>query len=375
MEIENFLSKKNSIKIERRKTLNYLAFIKFLAMIKIIKWHIIKWDKRTIDYGSRMCEILFISSGFLVGYNYYKRNMPCDFENAFKYSYKHLRNFYPLEFILIIYYYFSRQKSKFNTSTKIERFFANILMIKSWSRYKDLAFSINAVSWFLSALIFIHFLVPILLCGIKKIKTSIILLMITVSIRVSIEEIDTNSIYKLYNACLHHDPIIRMFDFYIGMLLIPMYFSIKYHFDKFKNNECFKFVFTCIQILYPILIYYIMLIYNNKLHRCYFVLISSVFVFVVSFDYGYLSILFAKKIFVKIMSCQMEMYLIQTSIDEMFHNLFYKNKLFLYFHIEIQFMIKLIIIFTFGFLYRILLKEKFAKIFDSVLIKMKSILL
>ena len=375
MEIENFLSKNNSIKIERRKTLNYLAFIKFLAMIKIIKWHIIKWDKRTIDYGSRMCEILFISSGFLVGYNYYKRNMPCDFENAFKYSYKHLRNFYPLEFILIIYYYISRPKSKFNTSTKIERFFANILMIKSWSRYKDLAFSINAVSWFLSALIFIYFLVPILLCGIKKIKTSIILLMITVFIRVSIEEIDTNSIYKLYNACLHHDPIIRMFDFYIGMLLIPMYFSIKYHFDKFKNNECFKFVFTCIQILYPILIYYIMLIYNNKLHRCYFVLISSVFVFVVSFDYGYLSILFAKKIFVKIMSCQMEMYLIQTSIDEMFHNLFYKNKLFLYFHIEIQFMIKLIIIFTFGFLYRILLKEKFAKIFDSVLIKMKSILL
>lgn len=375
MEIENFLSKNNSIKIERRKTLNYLAFIKFLAMIKIIKWHIIKWDKRTIDYGSRMCEILFISSGFLVGYNYYKRNMPCDFENAFKYSYKHLRNFYPLEFVLIIYIYFSRSRSYLNTSTKIEIFIANILMIKSWSRYKELAFSINAVSWFLSVLIFIYFLVPILLQGIKKIKTSIILLLITVFIRVSIEEINTNSIYKLYNACLHHDPIIRMFDFYIGMLLIPMYFSLKYHFDKFKNNEFFRFVFTCIQILYPILIYYIMLNYNNKLYRCYFVLIFSVFVFVASFDYGYLSILFAKKIFIKIMSCQMEMYLIQTSIDRIFHNLLYKNKFFLYFHIEIQFMIKLIIIFTFSFLYRILLKEKFAKIFDSVLIKMKSILL
>ena len=84
-----------------------------------------------------------------------------------------------------------------------------------------------------------------------------------------------------------------------------------------------------------------MLNYNNKLYRCYFVLIFSVFVFVASFDYGYLSILFAKKIFIKIMSCQMEMYLIQTSIDRIFHNLLYKNKFFLYFHIEIQFMIKL----------------------------------
>ena len=83
MEVNNLLLKNNKIdteKSERRKVLNYLAFIKFFAMIKIIKWHVIIWEKKKIDYGARMCEILFISSGFLVGYNYYRKNMKCDYE-------------------------------------------------------------------------------------------------------------------------------------------------------------------------------------------------------------------------------------------------------------------------------------------------------
>ena len=86
MEIDKLLSNKNNLPNGKRKALNYIAFIKFLAMIKIIKWHIYKWDNKPIDYGARMCEILFISSGFLVGYNHYEKNMPCDYETSFKYT-------------------------------------------------------------------------------------------------------------------------------------------------------------------------------------------------------------------------------------------------------------------------------------------------
>ena len=150
MEIQNLLQKNNKINIERRKSLNYLAFIKFLAMIKIIKWHIYKFKKKSIDYGARMCEILFISSGLLVGYNHYKRNIPCDYETSFRYLYKHLRNFYPLELILIICDYISNYKIENNIITEIEIFLSNILMIKVWSRHRKIAFSINAISWFLS---------------------------------------------------------------------------------------------------------------------------------------------------------------------------------------------------------------------------------
>ena len=96
----------NKTFLERRKKLNFIAFIKFLAMLKIIKWHIYNWELKPIDYGARMCEILFISSGFLVGYNYYEKNMQSNYETSFKYSYKHLRNFYPLVVINTIYNFF-----------------------------------------------------------------------------------------------------------------------------------------------------------------------------------------------------------------------------------------------------------------------------
>ena len=102
-----------------------------------------------------MCEILFISSGFLVGYNHYKRNIPCDYETSFRYLYKHLRNFYPLELILIICDYISNYKIENNIITEIEIFLSNILMIKVWSRHRKIAFSINAISWFLSVLVLI----------------------------------------------------------------------------------------------------------------------------------------------------------------------------------------------------------------------------
>ena len=94
--LEKLIKNINTTHKKRRKPLNILAFIKFIAMIKIIKWHAFHWNKIPFDYGARMCELLFISSGFLIGYNYYQIYMPCTYEQSFKYAYKHFRNFYPL---------------------------------------------------------------------------------------------------------------------------------------------------------------------------------------------------------------------------------------------------------------------------------------
>ena len=122
-------------------------------MLLIIKWHVIDWKTTPIDYGARMCEILFISSGFLVGYNYYKREMLDTFTNAFKYTYKHLRTFYPLELINIIHGV-HMHKQKLN-KRDIEILILNILLMKSWSRYPYIVGCFSGYSWFLSAFFFV----------------------------------------------------------------------------------------------------------------------------------------------------------------------------------------------------------------------------
>ena len=97
MEIDKLINAQN-IK-NKIKNLYYISFIKFIAMITIIKWHISLWIEKPIDYGARMCELLFISSGFLVGYNYFKNPMDANYMQSFTYSYRHLKAFYPFYLI------------------------------------------------------------------------------------------------------------------------------------------------------------------------------------------------------------------------------------------------------------------------------------
>ena len=217
-------------------------------MIKIIKWHIYFWESITIDYGARMCEILFISSGFLVGYNHYKINMPCDYKTSFKYLYKHLRTFYPLEFFNTIYGFYINHGKKYSL-TEFEILISNFLMIKSWSRFSILASCFNGIAWFLSALLFCYFLVPILLQGIQNIKTSLILFFIVSFIRIATEEVIIYGALNLFDANFHRGPIIRLLEFYMGMLLIPMFFYIKNFLDKYKNKLWFKIIYFKIQLM------------------------------------------------------------------------------------------------------------------------------
>ena len=373
----NELLKKKIIKnaLERRKNLNYIAFIKFLAMIKIIKWHIYKWKLKPIDYGARMCEILFISSGFLVGYNYYKRQMPSNYETSFKYVYKHLRNFYPLVFINALYGFFIFSNLKKPNLTEIEILVSNFLMINSWSRYSRLASCFDGISWFLSALIFCYFLVPLLLNGITNRKRSLRLFILISLIRVISEEMIYKDIINIFDANFHRGPIIRLLDFYLGMLLIPNFFLVNNFLAKYQSYFWFKIFFTFVQIFFPIFIYYLMLIYNNLLHRCFFVLIFCIFILVLSFDYGYLSDLFSYIFIVKIMSCQMEIYLLQNTINDIFCKIINKEKFEKFFNEETQFYIKLTIIFIPAYLYKIFLKEKLAKYLDIILFKIRRLIL
>ena len=224
------LSHNDNKKNEKRKSLNYIAFIKFVSMIKIIKWHLYHWKKIQIHYGSRMCEYLFVSSGFLVGYNHYQKNMTCDYETSFKYAYKHIRTFYPLDCFNIIYGIYRRGTKQFSL-THLEILLSNFLMILCWSRHRKIAHYFTGISWFISDLCFCYLLVPLLLKGIKNIKNSLIIFILVSSLRIAIEELLLNGAINMFDVDFHRGPFIRLLEFYMGMLLIPSFFLFKNFFD------------------------------------------------------------------------------------------------------------------------------------------------
>lgn len=348
---------------KRRNYLYFISFMKFLAMIIIIRFHIIPRRKINIDYGARMCEFLFVCSGFLVGYNHYKNEMDSSFHQSFKYSYKSFRTFYPLELLNIIVIFIFIQKNKLKTVdlTRIELLMANIFMLKSWGP-TYVAFSFNGPSWFLGSLLFCYIMTPLLLCGIKNYNRAFILFILISLIRVGIEEFINHGAINIFLIQIHVGPIIRCMEFYLGMLIIPLFFIIKDYCDKMKNKNLLKIFDTIIQITLPLCFYLFMLKFNKSLLRCYYVLIFTFLTFILALDYGYLSNLFSMKFFKKLINYQLEMFLLQgltiTTIKIITNDYKWKNY-------NIKFLIILIIIYILSFIYKTLFKDSLTKILDK----------
>lgn len=365
MEIDKLIKVKNISK--KFKHLHYIAFIKFIAMITIIKWHICSWKEKPIDYGARMCELLFITSGFLVGYNYFRNPIEANYKNSFTYAYKHFKSFYPFYLINTLIDMHIHRRISIDLLTRIEILIINIFICQSWSRYKEFVPCFNGHTWFLSVLLFCYFLSPLLMIGIKNIKRSIILLLIISLIRIFGELLMINGAINLFDADFHYGPIIRLLEYYMGMLSVPLYFSITFYIEKYPNKMYIKICFSFLQIFLPILLYITMLKFNYILYRCYFTLIFSLFVILFGLDYGIFSNIFSYKIFQLIMNCQIEMYLLQLNINYYFNILISNNVPTNRIYIESIFVIKLIIIYIIALLYKNLLKTKLSYILDKII--------
>ena len=240
-----------------------------------------------------------------------------------------------------LYGFYLYKGNSFNL-TDIEVLISNLLLIKSWSRFSQLASCFNGISWFLSALIFCYSLVPFLL---NAIRTSLILFFFVSLLRISIEEFINKGALNMFDVHFHRGPIIRLLEFFLGLLMTPTYFSLKSKINKFEHCKWFKIIFTLIQIFLIVFSYYLMLNYNNIFYRCYFVIIFCVFIFVSGFDYGYLSDVISHRICQNIMSCQMEMYLFQNTINNIIDTIIKFLNLSVSLNEEIEFLFKLIIIF------------------------------
>jgi peptidoglycan/LPS O-acetylase OafA/YrhL len=242
-------------------------------------------------------------------------------------------------------------------------------MVRDYKRTTAFKSGFSSIPWFINDLIYFYFLSPFLLIGIKTIKNSLIIFVFFIIARLGIELLIRNGASNIMDFNFHHGSGIRLMEFYLGMLMIPLFFKIKCFFDKILNETYLRYFFTIIQFIFPIVIYNIMLKYN-KLGRCYFVLIFCICTFLISFDYGYLSNIFKKKICKEIMSCQMEMYLIHLQLNDIFSKilkyLWIKNA-------EIIFLVKLGFIFIIAYIYRKLFRDKLTKFMDKIVDLLKKI--
>lgn len=173
--------------------------------------------------GSMGVAFFFVLGGFSMTLGYKDKVLQHGFSYK-QYLLKRCIKFYPLHWlcllaalpITLLSFYWKH----------IPIFFINATLLQTWVPEESVYFSFNAVSWYLADTLFFAIVFPTLIKGILKVKVQtrniVSIVLFAVYLVVVLLTPAVNYHYVLY-IC----PLIRLFDFYIGVLLAIGYLGWK----------------------------------------------------------------------------------------------------------------------------------------------------
>lgn len=171
----------------------------------------------------------------------------------------------------------------------------------------DIFFSYNGASWFLSALIFCYFMSPFLRKLSRDAKVSGVLFVIVFILRFVVDYVfDVNPGY--INFEIHVSPVIRCMEFFMGMLIVPLFIQI----NTWLEGKRTFLVFTLIEII-NCTITFLAIVYKEW-YRSVFVLLFCFFILIFSFDRGAISMLLGFRPFKWFSSIQFEFYILHVAL-------------------------------------------------------------
>ena len=154
----------------------------------------------------------FLLSGFVLSMGYGKKidDKTFSFNRYFK---RRLFKIFPLHLLCLVIFLIVFRPSIDH------RLLLNVLLLQSWVPDGDYYFSYNAVSWFLSCLLFSYVVFPFAYRHANK-RTLLVVLGCSIAAYVLIP-------YSKVNALLYVSPLIRFVDFFLGIMLYKVFSSRK----------------------------------------------------------------------------------------------------------------------------------------------------
>ena len=183
--------------------------------------------------GTMGVAFFFVLGGFSMTLGYKDKVLQQGFSYK-QYLLKRCIKFYPLHWLCLLAA-LPIALSAFHLK-QIPVFFLNGALLQTWMPEESVYFSFNAVSWYLADTLFFAIVFPLLIKGIEKVKTwpkmskiVVTILLVAVYLAVILLTPTVNYHYVLY-IC----PLMRLFDFIIGVFLALGYLRWK---DKPKDDK------------------------------------------------------------------------------------------------------------------------------------------
>ncbi|MGV0919497.1 acyltransferase family protein [Empedobacter falsenii] len=207
----------------------FFAFVVFLSHLTFVKTDLAWYNylKNNVFFeGYLGVGFFFILSGFVLALNYEKKVIDNPNFDKKKFYIARIARIYPLHVltfcVMLPFVIINVWQGYFHWDIAG----ANLFLLQSYIPVKDFYFSINNVSWSISTELFFYFMFPFYVIWLHKFpKLKYVLLLIIPIIIFAEPYFRTNM--KLEKAIFYINPIVRSFDFILGIITCQIYKKIK----------------------------------------------------------------------------------------------------------------------------------------------------
>lgn len=206
--------------------LDSLVCIRIFACLEIFCCHCL-WPG-----GACGVSLFIILSGFLLTYNYIDSpKFPCSSEHfgitSFRFAKRKISKLYPLHIIMmcimvivLLFNWYTHGYTEWRSL--FIQIFSHVFLLQTWIPIQSFYFSLNGLSWYLSMIFFAYLCFPLILRGLRKLRTRkaaiqlaltiyILQLLIAILCKFCLKTDDTTYYYITY-VC----PLFRLGDFIFG---------------------------------------------------------------------------------------------------------------------------------------------------------------
>lgn len=190
-----------------------LQSLRFIFMMMIFMSHFAYRDIGAFDAGGDCgVSFFFLLSGFVCSLGYGGKIENGTFHYG-RFLWKRFKKLYPLHLICLLFFLLVSH------APLDEKVWLNVLLLQSWIPDIDYYFACNSVSWFLSSLLFCYLVLPLLYRWISWRFTLLVMLGYVATYWMTPSD--------GVNAILYVNPLVRMVDFYLGMLSCRLFVQRK----------------------------------------------------------------------------------------------------------------------------------------------------
>ena len=183
--------------------------------------------------GAFGVSLFFVLSGFLLAYRNAENKIPCSLQSGILFSLHRIKKLYLLHMFTMLSLVLYIKVMQNIIQWKMILF--NSLLIQSWIPDMSVYFSLNGVSWYLSACVFIYAIFPLVLSFIRKTSKHCILFIFCIYLCQVLTGIGfmLNPVQELFNNSdmvhwiTYICPLFRLGDFVIGGYLGYLFVHIK----------------------------------------------------------------------------------------------------------------------------------------------------